>query len=104
MEVSISTRHTLGWRIKQARNAANLSQERLAEALGVERLQVIRWEHGRALPSIERLPTMAAVLRVTQAWLLGEGDAAPQTPVEERLAALEAKLDAILSLLGGRDG
>ncbi len=41
---------TLGEEIKQAREEKNLSQEDLAEQLGVSRQAVSKWENGIAFP------------------------------------------------------
>lgn len=41
---------TLGEQIRSAREAKNLSQEALAEYLGVSRQAVSKWENGTAVP------------------------------------------------------
>ena len=40
---------TLGERIRDARRAAGLSQEKLAERVGVTRQAVTKWENGGSL-------------------------------------------------------
>ena len=45
------TTQDLGARIRAARQAAGLSQEKLAERLGLTRQAVIKWETGQSAPS-----------------------------------------------------
>lgn len=37
--------------IKDLRSRAKMTQEEMAECLGVTKMTIIRWEHGRARPS-----------------------------------------------------
>lgn len=55
---------TLGERIKQARESKNLSQEELAEKLGVSRQAVSKWENDNALPQGLNREVMSQVLGV----------------------------------------
>jgi SOS-response transcriptional repressor LexA len=64
------TRQTIGQRIKQARNEAAISQDALAEALGVSRVAVSNWERGKDLPGIPRFKRIAEVLHCDGGWLL----------------------------------
>lgn len=50
--------------IKTLRQAAGVTQRELAEALDVSIPAVCRWEDGTAWPTIDKLPAMAALLRV----------------------------------------
>ena len=63
----------IGQNIKTVRKAAGLTQERLAEKLGVEQPAVSKWERG-TFDSIDtgRLEAIAGVLGVTVAELIGE--------------------------------
>ena len=47
------------------RRAQGLTQEGLAEALGVSRQSVAKWEAGIALPDPDKLPRLSDSLRVT---------------------------------------
>ena len=47
------TTQDLGARIRAARQAAGLSQEKLAEQLGLTRQAVTKWETGQSAPSTE---------------------------------------------------
>lgn len=61
---------SIGTRIRQARLAANLSQARLAELLGVTRSACTQWEavNGTA-PRRQRLEQIAELLGVGYEWL-----------------------------------
>ena len=46
---------TLGEKITHLRNTAGLSQEALADKLGVSRQSVSKWEMDQALPQIDKV-------------------------------------------------
>lgn len=52
-------------RIKELRMSANLTQEQLANVLGVNRSAVAMWESGEALPRADKLPELAKILGCT---------------------------------------
>lgn len=56
---------TLGERIKVERTKAKMSQEKLAELVGVSRQAVTKWESGQSSPSTENLFRIAEVLGTT---------------------------------------
>ncbi len=56
---------TFGQRISSLRKEAGLSQEALAEQLGVSRQAIGKWESGNSLPSIENLKELAVCLNVS---------------------------------------
>jgi transcriptional regulator with XRE-family HTH domain len=66
----------LGTRIRQAREAAGLIQDQLAEAVGVGSTAVTRWETGKRTPPAYRLSRVARTLNVSVDYLLGQEDAA----------------------------
>ena len=55
---------TLHERIFELRRAAGLSQETLAERVGVSRQAIGKWENGAALPGLDNLQALAATLGV----------------------------------------
>ncbi len=62
-------------KILTCRKRAGLSQEELAEKIGVSRQAVSKWETGEALPEINKIIALADVFAVTTDWLLkGEVD------------------------------
>ena len=56
---------TLGERIKEERTKAKISQEKLAELVGVSRQAVTKWESGLSSPSTDNLFRIAEVLGTT---------------------------------------
>jgi transcriptional regulator with XRE-family HTH domain len=51
--------HDLGERLLYARNARRMSRVEVAEPLGVNQLEVLRWEQGKALPTATQLLRIA---------------------------------------------
>lgn len=59
----------LNARIRTARKRAKLTQDRLAEVLGISGAAVGQWENGSTRPEQDRLPEVAKVLNVSLLWL-----------------------------------
>jgi len=59
-----SATELLGARIRELRKAHGLTQDYLAEILGVEQQYVSLMEHGKRYPSLDRLIRIAEVLKV----------------------------------------
>lgn len=57
--------------MKRLRNAKNVTQDTLAEYLGVTYQAISRWENGLAYPDIELLPELARFFEVSLEELLG---------------------------------
>ena len=53
---------TMGERIKEKRKALNLTQEELADRLGVTYQAVSKWENDASMPDTALFPTLAAAL------------------------------------------
>ena len=60
----------IGKKLKDARNAAGLTQESAAESLGVSRQTVSKWENGSADPSTTNLLALAKLYGVAAEELL----------------------------------
>ena len=71
---------TIGENIRNFRRKNDLTQEALAERLGVTYQSVSRWENGATYPDLELLPAISEVLSVTVDELLG----IPQIEKEKR--------------------
>lgn len=66
---------TFGDRLAGAREAAGLTQDALAERLGVQSDTIAAWEEDRDDPRANRLQMVAGMLNVSLMWLLtGEGE------------------------------
>ncbi len=61
---------TIGQKIIQLRNAADISQEQLSEMLGVSRQSVSKWEMDQALPQIDKVLQLAEIFSVSTDELL----------------------------------
>lgn len=86
---------TLGQNIQTARRAKGLSQEALAERIGVSRQALGKWEKDTALPGLDNLQALAAELGTGVDALLGAEQADPAAPA--------VTLDALRDLLAARD-
>lgn len=75
---------TIGENIRNFRKKNDLTQEALADRLGVTYQSISRWENGTTYPDLELIPAIAEVLAVTVDELLGM----PQIEKEKR--AVEA--------------
>ena len=72
---------TFGKNLTRYRRAAGLTQEALAEALGVSRQAVGKWEAGAAYPEAEKLPPLADMLHCSLDALL-RGAEEPESAAE----------------------
>lgn len=61
----------LWYRIRELRKAKDLSQERLAEAMGVSTASVSKWETGQSLPELSTLVELADFFEVSIDALVG---------------------------------
>ena len=86
---------TLGQNIQAARKAKGLSQETLAEKIGVSRQALGEWEKDTALPGLDNLQALAAELGTGVDALLGAQAESPEAPA--------VTLDALRDLLAARD-
>lgn len=86
---------TLGQNIQTARKAKGMSQEALAERIGVSRQALGKWEKDTALPGLDNLQALAAELGTGVDALLGAQAESPAAPA--------VTLDALRDLLAARD-
>ena len=73
----------LSEKIYTCRKKAGLSQEALAERLGVSRQAVSKWETGESEPEIGKLKLMAETFSVSVDWLLSEEETIPEKQDEK---------------------
>ena len=77
----------LGKKIKQLRFKAGLTQEQLAEKLGIGAQSVSKWENAAAMPDISALPLLAEIFGVSIDDLF-------DLTSEQRLNRIENRMDA----------
>ena len=95
---------TFGDRLIGARDAAGLTQEELAQRLGVRLTTVQAWEDDMAEPRGNRLQMLAGMLNVSLTWLLtaeGDGLDAPDAAPIQLGAEAEAALAELQRLRAG---
>lgn len=63
-------REWVGIAIRQARLTRNLTQRELAERCGTAPANVSRWESGRAMPGLDRLPDLCEALDVQPSYFM----------------------------------
>ena len=73
---------TLGERIKTCRQQAGMSQEKIAELVGISRQAVTKWETNQSAPSTENLFKLAEIFGTTVDLLLPEKTADDKAPTE----------------------
>ena len=74
----------LSRRVRKARHQAGLSQQVLAERMGVTRGAVANWESAVAVPAARRLARIANVTGVSYEWLAtGRGAMLPELGFED---------------------
>lgn len=86
---------TLGKRIVQQRKKLGLTQEQLAEKLGVTAQAVSKWENDQSCPDISILPRLADIFGVTTDALLGRES---ERPVYQAEVVREDDDDTILHM------
>lgn len=73
----------LGERIKACRQSAGMSQEKVAELVGVSRQAVTKWEVNRSAPNTENLFKLAEIFGTTVDMLLASEDENKQSTAEQ---------------------
>ena len=82
----------IGTKIKAARQNANLSQEQVAEALGVSRQTISNWENEKTYPDIVSVVKMSDLYHISLDHLLKE-----EPPVKGYLNYLEESTNTVKS-------
>jgi DNA-binding XRE family transcriptional regulator len=72
------TASTIGNNIRRYRKAANVSQQQLAQALGIKQAAVSLWEHGRTTPRSNMIPAILEMLNISIEDLYGDDEQAPR--------------------------
>ena len=74
---------SLGERIKEQRKISGLSQEKVAEIIGVSRQAVTKWENGQSAPSTENLFKLAELFGTTVDMLAASDKEKINSPAEQ---------------------
>ena len=85
---------TLGEKIKKQRTAHGLSQETLAEQMGVSRQAVTKWEADQSAPSSEKLIALAKLFQISLDELIGN-ESVPANPAKKPNPILRTNLTRI---------
>lgn len=68
----------LGEKIQYCRKKAGMSQDALAERIGVSRQAISKWETGEAMPETNNLLILAKIFGVSVDWLISDDEEAVQ--------------------------
>ena len=90
----------IGSYIAKKRREKNLTQEQLAETLGVSNKTISKWENGMSVPDAEQLAALADVLHTTVGELLGA--TLENEESRDRLAEELARINAQLAIRNHR--
>ena len=92
-------------RIQSLRKARGITQEQLADAVGVSRQAVSKWEAEQSVPDLERIVAMAEYFAVTTDYLLRGIEPAPDVRAPRTsprtMCIIATALDAAGLILGG---
>lgn len=93
----------LSEKIYQLRRKSGLSQEQLAEKIGVSRQAVSKWEGGQSVPDLDNLKALSECFRVTIDELTNDqtsNTAAGDAEQERNAASAESKIGIGLCIVG----
>jgi len=91
---------TIGKRITELRRESGMTQEQLAEKMGVSPQAVSKWENDVSCPDISALPLLSEVFGVTTDYLLGVNAPQEEEPEDEQEQAKYCEAE----IVGGQDG
>lgn len=93
----------IGEKIRMLRLQNKLTQEQLADRVGVSYQSVSRWENGTTYPDIALLPAIAKQFSVTTDYLLGQDDNEKRKRIRKQIQSIskmtEADKDAIIDII-----
>ena len=90
---------TLGQRLQKARKESGLSQEELAEQLGVSRQAVSKWENDSGYPEMEKMIRLSQIYQVSLDYLVGNGQEQEHANEENAAAGWYVSLELASSYL-----
>lgn len=95
----------LSEKILYCRKKAGLSQEALANKIGVSRQAISKWETGESTPEVGKLQPLSQVFGVSLDWLLSDDAPQPETAASEETphaapSDTPSKLDSVPGWIG----
>lgn len=87
-------------RIQTLRKRRGISQEELADKIGVSRQAVSKWESGQSFPDIEKIILLSDYFKVTTDYLLKGIEPIADTPKNEFDARIFSILGTVLNFIG----
>lgn len=94
---------TLADRIQQLRKQRGISQEELADQVGVSRQAVSKWESGQSLPDLDKIILLSDYFEVTTDYLLKGVQPTPPAPADQEKKAdgrIFTIVATVLNLIG----
>ncbi len=89
----MQTKELIGKRIKELRKSRNMSQEFLAEQLGIEPRQLSKLETGKHYPSFETMSNLLKILGISFEDFINIEHLSSEFNTEREIMALIGKLD-----------
>lgn len=89
----------LSEKLYKLRKEHGLSQEQLADALGVSRQAISKWEGGAAIPEVEKLLALSKYFGVTTDYLLNDGLDACETKLTREAKRTQLAGTGILGIV-----
>lgn len=86
-------------RIQQLRKSRGISQEQLADSIGVSRQAVSKWESAQSVPDMEKIILLSDYFETTTDFLL-KGTAPARVPEKRGSAMLFAVIGTVLNAIG----
>ena len=90
--------HSIGKTIKELRKNRGLTQEELAEKIGVTAQAISKWENESGMPDLSQIVPLAHVFGVSTDTILGTGDIKKNEDVSEILKRAQSKLTFPLTI------
>lgn len=95
------TKETVSARIKEKRKGQRLTQQELADKIGVSLMTVLRWEKGERTPNALIMPQIAEVLNTSVEYLMGLQSSSEIPPVSQVEPKKEAVSSPTMAYWGG---
>ena len=90
--------HSIGRTIKELRKSRSLTQEELAEKIGVTAQAISKWENESGMPDLSQIVPLAHVFGVSTDTILGTGDIKKNEDISEIMRRAQSKLTFPLTI------